>query len=400
MNVFTAERDLLHNLPEPEPAALSHSRVLSERILKAIDDNGGRITFERFMDMALYEPGLGYYSAGSAKFGKEGDFVTAPEISPLFSRCLAGPCAQVTGRCRDGVILELGAGSGTMAADLLAELARRDALPREYWILETSADLRRRQQQLLNTRLPAVARRIRWLDRLPDRSFTGMILANEVLDALPVHRLCLEHSTVMEMQVGFSGGRFQWQPWPAPVELVRQFDSRLRGLKALLADGYQTEFNSRLAGFIASLSDVLAEGVMLFIDYGYPRAEYYHPQRRDGTLLCHYRHRVHDDPFRFPGLQDITASVDFTALAEAGDAAGLEVKGFTNQSGFLIACGLQDLIHELAGDDGALSPETAQQIKRLTLPAEMGEHVKAMALSRNFADPLAGFHPADQRHRL
>lgn len=400
MNAFTTERDLLQDLPDPEPAALSHSRRLSERIREEINNNGGRITFERFMEMALYEPGLGYYSAGSAKFGKEGDFITAPEISPLFSRCLAGPCAQVTGRYSDSVILELGAGSGMMAAELLAALALRDALPGEYWILETSADLRARQQQLLKTRLPGLVGRIRWLERLPERPFTGMILANEVLDALPVHRLCLEQNTIREMQVGFSDGRFNWQSRPAGKELAGQVEATLRDVMQRLPEGYKTEFNSRLPAFIASLSDILEGGVMLFIDYGYPRAEYYHPQRRDGTLLCHYRHRVHGDPFRFPGLQDITASVDFTAVAEAGDAASLELRGFTNQVSFLISCGLQDRINELAGDDGTLSPETSQQIKYLTLPGEMGERFKAMALTRNFAGPLPGFQHADQRHRL
>ena len=215
-----------------------------------------------------------------------------------------------------------------------------------------------------------------------------------------MHRLCLEQNTIREMQVGFSDGRFNWQSRPAGKELAGQVEATLRDVMQRLPEGYKTEFNSRLPAFIASLSDILEGGVMLFIDYGYPRAEYYHPQRRDGTLLCHYRHRVHGDPFRFPGLQDITASVDFTAVAEAGDAASLELRGFTNQVSFLISCGLQDRINELAGDDGTLSPETSQQIKYLTLPGEMGERFKAMALTRNFAGPLPGFQHADQRHRL
>ena len=400
MNRLNTERELLHDLPEPEPAAFSHSRRLIEHIREEIINHGGHIPFERYMEMALYAPGLGYYSAGSGKFGGQGDFITAPEVSPLFSYCLARQCEQIINRHEDSIILELGAGTGVMASDLIAALQRRDCLPSEYWILEISADLRERQQQLLKTRQPAYINRIKWLDRLPDKAFTGVILANEVLDALPVHRIKLSEGTIYEMHVEQSEGRFKWSAVPAGEELGQQVDLIFNTLKQPLGEGYETEVNSRLPAFIASLSYILDTGMMLFIDYGYPRSEYYHPQRSDGTLLCHYRHRAHNDPFLFPGLQDITASVDFTAVAEAADQAGLDVRGFTNQASFLIACGLEELVNEFINEGDTISPETARQIKYLTLPAEMGERFKAMALTRNFDEPLLGFRLVDQRYRL
>ena len=384
-------------LPVPPEEALAHSRVLTDAIRAEIDAAGGHIPFKRFMELALYAPGLGYYSAGSEKIGAEGDFVTAPEISPLFSRCLARQCEQVIRRLGRGVILEPGAGTGVMAADMLLELERRGALPEAYWILEPSAELQRRQKQTLEARTPRLMDRINWLESLPARPFDGVILANEVLDAFPFDRIRIEGGEVYELHVAWEDGRFAWRSLPAD-QALRDYAGAILDIKSL-PDGYTSEVNRSVQPFIASLADVLDRGVILLVDYGYPRAEYYHPQRIDGTMLCHYRHRVHADPFVYLGLQDITASVDFTTVAEAASAAGLAVAGFTTQAHFLLGCGLDAMREGDDGDQKALL-EYARQVKLLTLPAEMGERFKAMGLGRGFDEPLAGFSLNDQRHRL
>ena len=384
-------------LPVPPEEALAHSRVLTDAIRAEIDAAGGHIPFKRFMELALYAPGLGYYSAGSEKIGAEGDFVTAPEISPLFSRCLARQCEQVIRRLGRGVILEPGAGTGVMAADMLLELERRGALPEAYWILEPSAELQRRQKQTLEARTPRLMDRINWLESLPARPFDGVILANEVLDAFPFDRIRIEGGEVYELHVAWEDGRFAWRSLPAD-QALRDYAGAILDIQSL-PDGYTSEVNRSVQPFIASLADVLDRGVILLVDYGYPRAEYYHPQRIDGTMLCHYRHRVHADPFVYLGLQDITASVDFTTVAEAASAAGLAVAGFTTQAHFLLGCGLDAMREGDDGDQKALL-EYARQVKLLTLPAEMGERFKAMGLGRGFDEPLAGFSLNDQRHRL
>lgn len=385
------------DLPVPDADALAHSRALTDVIRGEIGNNGGHIPFRRFMELALYAPGQGYYSAGSRKIGADGDFITAPEISSLFSRCLARQCAGVLGTLDGGVILEPGAGSGVMAADMLCELQRLDALPAAYWILEPSAELCQRQQQTLAARVPEFLDRVRWLESLPAEPFAGVIVANEVLDAFPVTRLRLSGGVIQELHVAWEEGRFAWRALPAEPALA----DYARGVLDVdaLPDGYTTEVNRGLAPFIASLSDVLRRGVILLLDYGYTRAEYYHPQRGDGSLLCHYRQRAHADPFLYPGLQDITASVDFTAVAEVGEAAGLSLCGFTSQALFLLGCGLEQVMQQADGDQRDLLRRAAE-VKLLTLPAEMGERFKAMALCRDVAAPLSGFALNDQRHRL
>lgn len=384
-------------LPVPPEAALAHSQALTDAIRAEIEAGGGHISFKRFMELALYAPGLGYYSAGSEKIGAAGDFVTAPEISPLFSRCLARQCEQVFRRLGRGIILEPGAGTGSMAADMLLELEQREALPEAYWILEPSAELRRRQEQTLDARIPRLMNRIKWLESLPARSFDGIILANEVLDAFPFDHIRIESGEVHELHVAWKDGYFAWCSLPAD-QALRDYAGTILDI-GNLPDGYTTEVNRSVQPFIASLAEVLDRGLILLVDYGYPRAEYYHPQRIDGTMLCHYRHRVHADPFVYVGLQDITASVDFTTVAEAAAAAGLTVAGFTTQAHFLLGCGLDEMREGEGGDQKALL-EYARQVKLLTLPAEMGERFKAMALCRGFDEPLAGFRLNDQRHRL
>ena len=389
----------LQNLPVPDKDALEQSRRLTAVILAGIDANNGQIGFDRFMHMALYQPGLGYYSAGARKFGRDGDFTTAPETSPLFSICIARQCEQIFNESGSAVIFELGAGTGIMACDILMELRQRNALPTQYMILETSADLRQRQQQLLQQRHADIYDRLVWLDRLPDKALNGIIVANEVLDALPVHRMCKRNNTFYEMLVARDGNSFLWQ------QSINEFmpelmQHALGGLVQELPDGYKTEYNALLAPFIESLSAVLGTGAILLIDYGYPRREYYHPQRTDGTLACYCRHRKHANPFLYTGIQDITASVDFTLAAESAHASGLDIYGFTTQAGFLVSCGLEKIIAEIsAGNDKAFLRNT-QQAGKLILPSEMGESFKVMMLGKNLHVPLIGAGFGSHIHRL
>ena len=388
------------DLSIPDRSALEHSENLCHRIREVIKDHGGNVSFTRYMEMALYEPGLGYYSSGAEKFGAAGDFVTAPDLSPLFALCLARQCQQTLSLLQNPVILECGPGSGSLACALLAALEQEQCLPESYCMLEVSAGLRERQQQMMQRKIPHLLSRVTWLDSLPTRDFSGIILANEVLDAMPVNRYLYTEGVPRELGVGLDGGKFTWTVM-APAR------EKLSGLMSLMQDvgltwpaTYVTEINHNLAAWIASVTERLQHGMVLLIDYGYPRREYFHPQRSDGTLLCHYRHRVHHDPFFYPGLQDITASVDFTAVAEAALAAGLEVKGYTSQANFLLGCGLAEILEEkqLAGViEGA---ELSRQARILLLPGEMGERFKVMALTRDITGPLAGFRLADHRARL
>jgi len=395
----------LGQLPEPDAVAQAHSETLIRQIRHEIDVAGGRISFARYMELALLAPGLGYYSAGSEKLGEAGDFVTAPEISPLFSRCLARQCAEVLTPLREAgkgaVVLEFGAGSGVMAADILLELERLQSLPDEYAILEPSADLQQRQRHNLSQRVPHLFGKVRWLNGLPEAGFRGVMLANEVLDAMPVHRL--QYMTTetqaahwQEYYVSWRDDRFHWQTGALTDPRLQQ---RLNRLPHPLTEPYTTEINLAMEGWIAALAGVLEQGLVLLIDYGFPRHEYYHPQRNQGTLMCHYRHRAHDDPFVYPGLQDITAHVDFTAVAETAVQAGLDVSGYCTQAHFLLSNRLQDMVVEVEPEDPAY-PALAHQVQMLTSPEQMGELFKVIALTRAWSQPLTGFSFRDQRNRL
>ncbi|MGH8279045.1 MAG: class I SAM-dependent methyltransferase [Gammaproteobacteria bacterium] len=377
------------DLPRPAPEALAHSARLSALMRTEIAAAGGTLGFERYMELALYAPGLGYYSAGSRKFGAAGDFVTAPEISPLFGACLAVQCAEVLAATGGG-ILELGAGSGRMAADILNELARRGALPGEYLILEVSADLRGRQHATIAERAPSLLERVRWLERLPEQ-FTGVILGNEVLDALPVARFRRAARGFEEVRVAERNGKFIWQRTPAAEPLQAALTALEASLPEPFATDYCSEICPRLPAFIHALADSLARGGLLLVDYGYPRTVYYLPDRHRGTLMCHYRQRAHDDPFLYPGLEDITAHVDFTTVAEAGTEAGLELAGYTPQAQFLLALGIAERAVNLAA---------AREVKLLTLPEEMGERFQAIGFVRGLARPLRGFSLRDRSHTL
>jgi SAM-dependent MidA family methyltransferase len=378
-------------LPPLFPAEEEHSDAVARMIRERIAAAGGWLPFESFMELALYAPGLGYYSAGGAKMGAGGDFTTAPEVSDLFSDCVARQCAEVL-RETSGSILEIGAGTGRMAARILEALADTNALPERYAILEVSADLRDRQRVCIERLPEALRQRVVWFDRLPSRPWRGVVLANEVLDALPCHRIVVRQGAANVLGVAASAeGAFVEDERPADAALAAAWKGLARELPYDLPDAYRTELCLRVEPWIASLADGLERGVMLLLDYGLPRAHYYHPQRSEGTLRCHYKHRVHDNPFLNVGVQDITAWVDFTRVAEAGDAAGLQVQGFATQAAFLLALGIEGMVRD------ALKASEARQ---LLMPGEMGEAFKVMALARDFASPLAGFAVQDLRHSL
>jgi SAM-dependent MidA family methyltransferase len=374
-------------LPEPSTGETAHSARLADVIRQEIASTGP-VSFARFMERCLYAPGLGYYSAGRLKFGKAGDFVTAPELGNLFARCVARAMAPALRACgEDAVWFELGGGSGAFARDALLELQALDALPEQYWLLEPSADLRERQRERLQSELPAdLSARCAWLDRPPQQAWTGVLFANEVLDALPVTRFTLRSGEVFEEHIETNGnGAFVRTDRPADPLVAGAVRHLQRSLGREFEDGYRSEVLPQLPWWLEAIAGTQTRGAVLFVDYGYVRREFYLPERRDGTLLCHYRHRAHDDALILPGLQDITASVDFTALAEAGVGAGFELASYAFQSEFLIASGLDDAFAAAyeATPDEAARYALAQQVKRLTLPGEMGERFQAMLLTRD-----------------
>lgn len=381
------------SLPVPDPAALQHSARLSGHIRQAIAANGGWISFAHYMELVLYAPGLGYYTAGAHKFGEAGDFITAPELSTLFGRSMARQTAEIMAATQPR-ILELGAGSGKLAADILSELDLLEQLPEQYLILEVSADLRERQRLLLSQRVPHLLSRIHWLDSLPD-SFGGVVFGNEVLDALPVHLLHWHSGEVSERGVATSASGFCWQDRPITDDALLL---AAQGIQA--PDDYISEICPAARGLINSLAQSLQSGVLLFIDYGFGAREFYHPQRNRGTLMCHYRHHAHDDPFYLPGLQDITAHVDFTAVAEAGIDTGLELLGYTHQAFFLMNCGITDFLQSVDPQDARTYAPLAAQLQKLTSPAEMGELFKVIVLGKNIEIPLRGFALGDLSRTL
>lgn len=380
-------------LPIPDHEQQAHSARLIKAIRSEIEARGGWISFARYMELALYAPGLGYYSAGSRKFGAAGDFVTAPEISPLFARTVARQVAEVLQQT-GGDLLELGAGSGRLAGQMLMELQALDAVPQRYLILEVSAHLREVQRETLASLLPQdLFRRVVWLHALPP-SLTGVVFGNEVLDALPVELVAWREDGIFQRVVALEGDRFVWQERPAPSGPWLDAARRLA-----LPPGYVSEICPAAGGLVASLAERLEHGVLLLADYGFSRREYYHPQRIRGTLMCHYRQYAHDDPLLYPGLQDITAHVDFSAVAEAGADQGLQLLGYTNQAQFLLNCGITDLLGEISPADSAAYLPLVAQAQKLLSPAEMGELFKVMALGRGMA-LLAGFSRADKAHTL
>jgi SAM-dependent MidA family methyltransferase len=386
----------LVHLPAPSAEAAAHSARLTKLIVEEIERADGWISFARYMELALYAPGLGYYSAGARKFGPDGDFVTAPELGPLFARTLAHQAAQVL-RETGGDILELGAGSGRLACDLLSELAALDCLPQRYLILETSAELKARQATLLQKEPPHFSARFEWLDTLP-ASFTGFAFGNEILDAMPVHMIRTHANSVDELGVGFDGEKFAWSVRPAQGALLKA--ARELNLPDNKNEDYTTEIGLAAQAFVRTLGAHIERGVALFIDYGFPVREYYHPQRDRGTLMCHYRQHAHDDPFFLVGLQDITAHVDFSAIAHAGVESGLEVLGYCGQARFLINNGITEYLEKIPAENVKAYLPSSAEAQKLLSPAEMGELFKVIALGKNFSEALIGFATGDRRHTL
>lgn len=387
-------------LPVPTTDAQEHSLQLVQLIRDEMGRQDGRLGFDRFMELALYAPGLGYYTAGARKFGEAGDFVTAPEISPLFARCLARQCREVLDELGGGDLLEFGAGSGALATDLLLELEALGSLPDRYLILEISPDLKQRQKETLEERAPHLLQRVAWLEHMPEQGFRGVVVANEVLDAMPVQRFRIEADGVREGFVRWGDGCFE-AVWDLPVtpglaDAVAALQQRIGPLD----EGYESELNLRSGPWLEALGERIAAGLLLLIDYGYPASEYYHPQRSMGSLMCYYRHRAHGDALALPGLQDITAHVDFSAVAAAGLSAGFDLAGYTNQANFLLGCGLDRLLADSDPYDIKVHMALMQGVKRLTLPSEMGERFKVLALGRGIKGPLMGFGLRDLSGRL
>ena len=380
-------------LPAPSADALAHSQRVTDHLRSLILEAGGWIPFSRFMEAALYAPGLGYYAAGAMKFGAAGDFVTAPELTPLFGRTLARAIAPVLADT-GGEVLELGAGSGHLAIDMLGELERLGTLPARYSILDVSADLRERQRDTLARAVPHLMDRVQWLDTLPTH-FTGVILGNEVLDALPVELVHWTDAGPQVRGVVWDNDRFAWQDRAIADPVLR---ARAEALDRV--PDYLSEINLAADALIASLAQALDRGLILMIDYGFSASEYYHPQRHMGTLRAHYRHHALDDPFYLPGLCDLTAHVDFSAVARAGMAAGLTLAGFTSQAGFLLNSGLTELLMETPPTDAAAYLPQANAVQRLASPAEMGELFKVIGLTKSEVAPLAGFARGDRQHTL
>lgn len=378
-----------------------HCDRMREHLAAEIAAAGGWLSFERYMEIVLYAPGLGYYSAGTRKLGVGGDFTTAPEISSLFGACVARQCAEVLGALPGGgSILEIGAGSGRLAVDILLRLEALGHLPAQYRILDVSADLRERQRRLLQQRVPHLLDRVCWLDAPPAESFNGVILANEVLDALPVARFRWRSTQTEELGVVLQDGRFVAAPSSASQSMAQ-----ICGVLAAAAgdewdEGYVSEYCPRLTAWTRSITGALNAGAVLWFDYGLPRSQYYFAQRHEGTLLCHFRQTAHNDPFLYPGLQDITAWVDFTLLAEASRSAGHELAGFTTQTYFLAGVGVDQEMRTIAGSDENRFARLANQARQLMLPGEMGERFKAMAWLRGLDLELSGFALRDLRHTL
>jgi len=370
------------------------ARRLVGRLRAAMDESGDALDFSEFMQRALYEPGLGYYVGGRHKLGTGGDFVTAPQMGDLFGECLARQCAEVLDALPNGGnILEFGAGTGILCAQILQSLQRSDRLPGRYDILELSPELRERQRGTIVERCPELLDRCRWLDRLPGH-FEGVVVANEVLDAMPVERFRVTDAGLEVIQVTWADGAFRETTRPAqPGELTAIADKGL-------PPGYQSEAGVLAQQWVAGIGDWLRRGVVLVIDYGFPAHEYYHPERSTGTLMCHFRHRAHPDPYLNVGMQDITAHLDFSALAQRAADAGLDVLGFVHQAAFLLSLGLLDLVQGRMEAADADQWGLSQQVQRLTQAHEMGELFKVLALGRNFTAPLAGFEYLDHRHRL
>lgn len=387
-----------YDLPIPEKAALARSQALIQWLHTEINAANGVISFAAFMEAALYHPQYGYYTAPAIKIGAMGDFTTAPEISSLFAACFAKQCESLLSQLTKRHILEWGAGSGRFACDLLMALASADTLPDAYYIIEKSPALREQQKTLIAAAIPQLQSRVHWLDDMPPH-FIGIVLANEVLDALPVTCFCIEDNKIMEKGVTWENDSLAWKQCSPSAELQSALTPVLADIR--LPDNYHSEINLSLEPFLQSLVTSMQEGVILLIDYGYGQKEYYHPARKAGTLTCFYKHHQTDNPFIYPGLQDITAHVDFTRVIEIAANEGAMLAGFTTQTSFLINCGLSNLVIAKESTlDEVAKVNLHHAIKTLTMPTEMGEVVKVMGITVNVEEDLIGFQALDRSRDL
>lgn len=391
--------DQTSSLPPPDATSAAHSERVAAYIRQHIEDDGGSISFAEFMHHALYAPGLGYYTAGSTKFGEAGDFVTAPEISTVFGRVLARQCAEVLGQMESRTVLEYGAGSGKLAVDMLRALAEMEALPESYLILEVSPDLCERQETYINQQAPDLARLVSWLDMPPD-AMSGVIVANEVLDSFPVERFVRRDAGVMQLRVTAVDDGFGWREAAAPEKLREKVERIERDLGRRLPDGYTSEVCLAVSPWIGGMASVLRRGVAFLLDYGITRREYFAPDRDSGWLRCHYRHHAHNDPLVLPGIQDLTAWVDFTDVATIASHAGFDIAGYALQAGFLMEGGLEQEMRDFGALPLEEQIELSGQVKKLTLPGEMGEHFKCLALSKGSVEAPSAFDQADRTHTL
>ena len=386
-------------LPQPDEASAAHERDVTRFIAERVDEAGSSISFAEYMQHALYAPGLGYYAAGATKFGEAGDFVTAPEVSALFGRVLARQCAEVLAEIPSGTILEYGAGSGKLAGDILRMLNELDALPERYEILEVSADLQQRQATYLAEQVPELISRVVWVDS-PPSGHDGVVIANEVLDALPVERFRKSREDIEQMRVCMREGAFAATWLPAPARLRERVFEIESALGEPLPAGYVSEVSLGLPAWVTTLGRSLQRGFAFLLDYGVSRREYYAPDRADGWLRCHFRHHAHDNPLILSGIQDLTTWVDFSAVAEAAVGSGLEIAGYSAQAQFLLGGGLEAEMQNFAELPVSRQVQLSGQIKTLTLPAEMGEHFKCIGLRRGSISTPSGFAVADRTHTL
>jgi len=398
--------DTVNELPLPDPDSAAHSLAVKQCLLDKVAITGS-LSFTQYMDTVLYEPGLGYYSAGSIKLGGEGDFITAPEISSLFSESIAQAILPALAEIENCSILEVGAGSGKMAAAILAHLESLNRLPTHYYILELSADLRQRQQQYIEENVPSLAARVIWLDNIPE-NLNAVVLANELLDAMPVVRFRKEQQGISLEHVVDVNGEFQLNyiqdENDATYQRAKKRIEEIESETARIETGYISEINFNAEDWLVSIAEKLDKGIIVLMDYGYPRHEYYHPQRNKGSLTCFYRHRHHNNPFLYPGLQDLTAHIDFSAIAECGVKTNLSLLGYTTQSHFLFGAGIAQLAEKCSenftDDDIVARIELANKVKKLTMPYEMGEIVKVIGFSKNCSIGLEAFKFKDMRDHL
>jgi SAM-dependent MidA family methyltransferase len=381
------------HLPKPSVEHIQQSQLLVTQLRQRIQEKGP-LRFDEYMQEVLYAPHLGYYRSNLEKLGAQGDFVTAPLISPLFSASLSQQLIEILASLKQKNIIEFGAGNGLMATQILQTLEKQQQLPDHYYIVELSAELAARQRKTISENLPHLMTKVSWLSSLENIAMEGVIVANEVLDAMPVHRFIIEENGVAEFYVDWQNDRFVFQLQPASLEIKNY----LTQIALPFSLHYQSEVNLWLPRWIKSLDHLLTKGAIILIDYGFSRKEFYHPDRDQGTLMCHYQHYAHDDPLILPGLQDITAHVDFTQVAETAAKLGLNVAGFTTQANFLLNCGISEIA--TAELHGPSAWEYGQQLKKLLFPSEMGEIFKVIALTKGLEMSLLGFRQLDRRDYL